>query len=72
MIDVSLSWAPILDSGGKIVGRMAIWSDITMRKQTEAELWTSLAEKEILLGELYHRTKNSMNRIISLLNMQAM
>jgi len=72
LIDVSLSSAPILDSAGKIVGRMAILADITWQKRAEATLQKSLAEKEILLRELYHRTKNNMNVIISLLNMQAM
>ena len=72
LIDVSLSSAPIHDSTKKIIGRMAIFADITQRKQMEAELKKSLAEKEVLLREVYHRTRNNMHVIIALLNMQAM
>jgi len=71
LIDVSLSSASIYNPARERIGRMAIMADITRRKQAEAELEASLAEKEILLRELHHRTRNNMNVIISMLNMQA-
>ncbi len=44
---------------------------ITKQKQTENKLKASLQEKEILLRELYHRTKNTMQVIRSMLLLQA-
>jgi two-component system, sensor histidine kinase PdtaS len=44
--------------------------DITQRQMTEQEIKTALAEKETLLRELYHRTKNNMQVISAMLSLQ--
>ncbi len=44
--------------------------DISKRKQDEIQLKQALDDKEEMLREIHHRTKNNMNVIISLLNMQ--
>lgn len=45
--------------------------DVSDRKRAENDLKNALDEKTSLLQELYHRTKNNMQVIISLLDMQS-
>jgi PAS domain S-box-containing protein len=50
---------------------LSICEDITKRKRDEESIKKSLSEKETLLKELYHRTKNNMQIICSLLQLQS-
>jgi PAS domain S-box-containing protein len=45
--------------------------DISERKEADEQIRKTLAEKETLLRELYHRTKNNMQVIRSILSLQA-
>jgi PAS domain S-box-containing protein len=60
-----------LDREGRPELLTGIVQDITNRKRVEEELRQALQEKEILLRELYHRTKNNMQVIDSMLQLQA-
>lgn len=46
-------------------------TDISARVRAEKELTTALDEKDTLLKELYHRTKNNMQVIIAMLNLRS-
>ncbi len=48
-----------------------IFTDITERKKAEEQIKKDLEEKELLLRELYHRTKNNMQVISAMLRLRA-
>jgi PAS domain S-box-containing protein len=65
------------DGTGRRVCRIAL-SDVSERKQAELqrdvsleELKAALAEKEVLIREIYHRVKNNIQALIYLMDMQA-
>jgi PAS domain S-box-containing protein len=62
---------PLLDENNNSQYLLGISEDITDKKSSEKKLKTALKEKEVLLKELYHRTKNNMQVIVSFLKIQA-
>ncbi len=51
---------------------VAVYDDVTERKLAENQIKSSLAEKDLLLKELYHRTKNNMHVIYSMIGLKLM
>ena len=70
--------APLYDVDGKLIGVVTINTDITAEKQIQdrlrqalAEKEAALADKETLLREIHHRTKNNFQLLCNLLHLQA-
>ena len=66
-----LGLVPILDSYNDIEFFLFTLKDVTERIRGQQKIEAALKEKEVLLRELYHRTKNNMSVISSLLALQA-
>jgi PAS domain S-box-containing protein len=62
---------PVRNEQGEITCWAGINLDITDRKRTEEALRSLLAEKDVLMRELAHRTKNNLQVIGSLITLQA-
>jgi len=62
---------PILDEQGNPKYLLGISEDVTEHRKAEELLKASLKEKETLLKEMYHRVKNNMQLISSMLHLQA-
>ena len=64
-LNVTATPIPLHNHGAAIV-----YNDISERKRFESGLKKALDEKNILIQELYHRTKNNMQMIIAILGIQ--
>ena len=49
-----------------------LFRDVTARREAEKAMEAALRDKSVLLQELYHRVKNNMHLIVSMLNLQSM
>jgi PAS domain S-box-containing protein len=64
-----LACVTVAISGEPVV--VSVVRDITERKGIENRLREAVADKEVLLGEVHHRTKNNLQMLCSLIEMQA-
>lgn len=69
-LPVLLSVTALRDELGAITGFLGIGSDISGQKRHEVQMREALNEKETLLREVYHRVKNNLQVVSSLVNLQ--
>ena len=65
----SVTIVPMMDSDGNSTGALLGIMDITDKRNTEIELKKTIEDKNTLLKELYHRTKNNMQIICSMIRL---
>lgn len=70
-ISTEYSAALIRDEEGNPRYIIAIGRDVTERKRAEQQIQEALEEKEALLRELYHRTKNNMQVVCAMLRLRS-
>jgi PAS domain S-box-containing protein len=63
--------APVTDAAGQPIRLVAVSRDVTARVEAAAAQATLLREKDLLMQEIHHRVKNSLQLVQSLLVMQA-
>lgn len=68
IIDVEVAGSMVDYDGKRSV--QVVFTDISERKKVEKALFFALEEKEILVKEINHKIKNTIQLIISLLNLQ--
>lgn len=71
LMDVSLTVSPVKDDQNRIIAASAIARDITDKKKTEALIRSQLEEKNLLVQEVYHRVKNNLQILSSLLDLRS-
>lgn len=71
LLDIRFSSNPIIDDNGKVIGYIAIQSDITEQKNLENQLRNSLYEKDTLLAEIHHRVKNNLAMVSAMMVLQS-
>lgn len=61
---------PLTDAAGEVVGVMSLVRDVTAEKHAEERVQSVLHDREVLLKEIYHRVKNNLQVVASLLSLQ--
>jgi PAS domain S-box-containing protein len=68
---VEVTITPVRDDSRRVSGFIGIMSDVTELRLAQERIEASLQEKEVLLREIHHRTKNNMQLITSLLSLSS-
>ncbi len=68
---VNITVSLMRESSGEPKYFISVVEDISDRKHDHEQIQASLVEKEVLLKEIYHRVKNNLQVISSLLNLQS-
>lgn len=62
---------PMRDEAGRVVGIVGVSTDVTALKSAQAELQREVNARELLLYEVNHRVKNSLQLVTSILAIEA-